>query len=332
MRALEQISLTLQHASVWCKLLLLLVVVAVVNTWIPGRRGAAAATGPGQEGFGQEERFVFRTDVEGIYDPFYASVYDHLLYSDLKDDYEVGEIIAKTRPTARSRILDVGCGTGHHVAALAGRLGSDGAGAAEILGIDKSPAMVAEARKKYPELKFEVADAMDAQLMTQQSFTHVLCLYFTVYYLPDRERFFRNVFGWLMPGGYFVVHLVDRDNFDPILPPGNPLTLVSPQRYTGANRITSTRVRFEGFQYDANFEPAGSGRSGSSGGGDTARFREKFTHDDGRVRKNTHVMDMPDLDAISNQIQSVGFILLAQIDLVHCQYEYQYLYVYQRPN
>ena len=42
---------------------------------------------------------------------------------------------------------------------------------------------------------------------------------------------------WLMPGGYLIVHLVDRESFDPILPPGNPLYVVSPQKYA-KERIT----------------------------------------------------------------------------------------------
>ena len=34
-----------------------------------------------------------------------------------------------------------------------------------------------------------------------------------------------------MPGGYFVLHLVNRDKFDPILNTADPLHIVSAQKY-----------------------------------------------------------------------------------------------------
>ena len=64
-----------------------------------------------------------------------------------------------------------------------------------------------------------------------------------------------------------------------------------------------------------------------------AKFIEKFkNHDDGKVRKNEHIMYMPTIDVIVNQAQQVGFILDSEIDLINCQYEYQYLYVFIKPN
>ena len=39
----------------------------------------------------------------------------------------------------------------------------------------------------------------------------------------NKQTFFNNCMDWLMPGGYLIIHLVDREKFDPILPPGNPL-------------------------------------------------------------------------------------------------------------
>ena len=46
-----------------------------------------------------------------------------------------------------------------------------------------------------------------------------------------------------------MLHLVDKDNFDPILPAGNPFTIVSPQKYAD-ERITSTEIVF----YDHNYK------------------------------------------------------------------------------
>jgi hypothetical protein len=116
---------------------------------------------------------------------------------------------------------------------------------------------------------------------------------------------------------------VDRDQFDPILPPGNPLLLVSPQRYA-QQRITSTKVKFDNFSYSADFK--------LNQGTNIATFEEKFKSDaNGKVRKNEHIMYMPNLDTIVNQAQQLGFILDSKVDLLNIQYEYQYLYIFIKP-
>jgi SAM-dependent methyltransferase len=60
-------------------------------------------------------------------------------------------------PKAGERILDLGCGTGALTAEIAAR-------GAEVLGVDRSDEMIAQARKKYPALRFEVLDARELRL------------------------------------------------------------------------------------------------------------------------------------------------------------------------
>ena len=268
------------------------------------------------EGFEQSDKFLLKTGPD-IYDDFYADIYDYLVFNSQKDQYEVGEIVNKTTPSSESVILDVGCGTGHHVAELI----SSGY---RTQGIDISPSMIAQAKKNFPNYKFDVADTLNTSEFAPNTFTHITCMYFTIYYLKDKMQFFENCMKWLMPGGYLVVHLVDRDKFDPILPPGNPLLYVSPQKYA-KKRITTTKVKFTDFSYSADFQ--------IDNNKNEAIFTEKFKNDsDGKVRKNEHIMYMPTTEFIVNQAQQAGFILDSEIDLINCQYEYQYLYVFIKPN
>ncbi|HOT90000.1 MAG TPA: class I SAM-dependent methyltransferase [Anaerolineae bacterium] len=62
------------------------------------------------------------------------------------------------------RCLDVGCGTGHYC----GRLAADGF---EAVGIDLDPAMIAQARRRYPQATFHVLNMLDiaALLSTTQT-------------------------------------------------------------------------------------------------------------------------------------------------------------------
>lgn len=268
-----------------------------------------------REGFEQQDKFLFKTGPD-IYDNFYADIYDYLVFNNQKDQYEIGEIVNKTTPTSESKILDVGCGTGHHVFELA----SSGF---DAIGIDISPSMIDKAKADFPDYQFQVGDALNSSEFAPNTFTHITCMYFTIYYLQDKLLFFQNCMKWLMPGGYMILHLVDRDNFDPILPPGNPLLYVSPQKYA-EKRITSTKVKFDDFSYSADFQ--------LDDKNNIAKFVEKFKNDsDGKVRKNEHIMYMPTLESIVNQAQQVGFILDSKVDMINCQYEYQYIYIFVKP-
>ena len=267
-----------------------------------------------KEGFHQNDNFLFKNG-EDVYDDFYSQIYDYLVFNNLKNEYEVGSIINTTNPKETSVILDVGCGTGHHVASLASQN-------LNILGIDVSPSMIAKAQEKYPQYNFQIGNALDSSVIKYNSLTHILCLYFTIYYFKDKRRFFDNCMDWLMPGGYLIVHLVDREKFDPILPPGNPLYIVSPQKYA-KERITKTKVHFNDFVYESNFK--------LNKDEDTATFDEKFKFEDGKVRKQQQTLYMEDTEVILTIAQECGFILQSKIDLLKCAYEYQYLYVFTKP-
>ena len=69
--------------------------------------------------------------------------------------WKYGEaLIELLTPQKGERILDLGCGTGH----LSQQISLSGA---DVIGLDRSPAMIEQARKSYPHLRFVVADAAD---------------------------------------------------------------------------------------------------------------------------------------------------------------------------
>ena len=307
-KQIKSLGTAYNKASVWGKILVFVVLLLLLVLVFKGVDNK-------KEGFQQEDKLLIKNGND-IYDDFYASIYDYLVFNNLKDDYEVGEIINKTSPSSTSKILDIGCGTGHHVANLASK-------GLDVLGIDISPSMIAQAKKNYPDYNFKVADALNSNDFEPESFTHIICMYFTIYYIKDKQQFFNNCMKWLMPGGYLIVHLVDRDQFDPILPPGNPLLYVSPQRYA-KKRITTTKVKFTDFAYNADFQ--------LDDKNDIANFVEKFKDDkDGKVRKNEHILYMPTITTIVDEAQSAGFLVEGQADLINCQYEYQYLFLFVKP-
>jgi SAM-dependent methyltransferase len=268
-----------------------------------------------KEGYEQNDTFLFKKGPE-IYDGFYATIYDQLVFNNLKDDYEITQIVNRTTPTSASVILDVGSGTGHHVAKMAEK-------GLNAVGIDNSQAMVKQAKENYPQYDFQLGNVLDINQYKNNSFTHILCLYFTIYYFENKETFFNNCMEWLMPGGYLILHLVDREKFDPILPPGNPLYIVSPQKYA-KDRITHTKITFNNFVYTSNFN--------LEANKDVATFEEKFKFNDGKVRKQEHLFYMEDSQDILTKAADAGFIVQGKVDLVSCAYPNQYMYILVKPS
>lgn len=289
--------------------LILLIGVATFNTIMNRNKSS------NQEGFIQQDVFTLKEGPD-IYDDFYAGLYDQLVFNQAKDSYEIGEIINATKPTSESIVLDIGSGTGHHVALLEAQ-------GVKTTGVDSSPAMVKKAEENYPQYKFVEGNIMDSSLFMPGSYTHILCLYFSIYYFKDKMVFFNNTMRWLMPGGFLVVHVVERDKFDPILPPANPLFLVSPQRYA-KERITQSKVMFNNMEYVANFN--------LDEDKNVATFTEKFKEKDSdKTRKNKHTFYMEPHKAIIVMAQEAGFLLQGKIDLLKVGYEYQYLYIFVKP-
>ena len=267
------------------------------------------------EGYAQNDAYLLK-DGEDIYDDFYADIYDELVYNDMKDDYEISQLVDKTGLTQQSIILDVGSGTGHHVA----KLNEQGY---RTIGMDISPAMLKKAKENFPSCKFMLGDATGSPDVNYNSFTHVLSLYFTIYYMKNKNAFFINCMNWLIPGGYLLLHLVDRETFDPILPAGQGFLIVSPQKYSN-KRITKTKVTFDNFVYNADFD--------LNEDKNIAIFNEKIKFKDtDKVRQNQHILYMEDTTTILNMAQQSGFIVDGEIDLMNAGYDSQYIYILRKP-
>jgi ubiquinone/menaquinone biosynthesis C-methylase UbiE len=95
-------------------------------------------------------------------------------------------------------IADVGCGPGHVAAHLAG-LG------ARTVGIDLSPGMVEVARKRHPELAFEVGSLL-ALPAGDNAWSGAVCAYSIIHLdPPERPAAFRELARAIAPGGWLLL-------------------------------------------------------------------------------------------------------------------------------
>jgi trans-aconitate methyltransferase len=110
-------------------------------------------------------------------------------------------------PRDGERILDLGCGTGQLSAEIAAR-------GASVVGIDRSPEMVAEARKKFPALRFEVCDAR-ALPFTQEF--DVVFSNAALHWIRQAEEVVAGISRALKPGGRFVAEFGGKGNVENVV-------------------------------------------------------------------------------------------------------------------
>jgi ubiquinone/menaquinone biosynthesis C-methylase UbiE len=274
------------------------------------------------EGFEDGKSVAFH-DAAEIYDDTYASIYDVLWNSNEKMKYEevsIQDIILADWPIASVRILDMCSGTAPH-ACWFKNLG------VEYIGVDTSDAMIKKAREGCPSAKFQKGDVTNAHLFPQKSMSHAFLLGFSVYMFENAKVLSDNAYQWLQPGGWFVVHMVDPDKFDPLHEVASPFAAFSLQKYS-LDRVVDSNVYFDKFKY--------LGRFNKKKDEDNASFDETFTYydkasNDGvKYRENKLQLTMPSKERLINIFQTSGFRHKETVDLVRCGKEYQYLVYFQK--
>lgn len=300
----------LKRMPIWFHLLILLailyILIHIYNDMQPRREGF----------IDQSDKFIVKKGVD-LYDDFYVNIYDELFFREVVNQYEVGSIQNITKPTTESNILLIGSGTGH----IAEEFRKDNI---KIMGIDESQSMVKYAQKEYPSIPFKVANPLKSITFNANTFTHILCLNLNYYQYKNKYQFLQNVYNWLRPGGYFVVQLVDKNKFDPVVPAAKPFIMVNPQSFAD-KRITTSSVVFNNFNYKSDFQVFPN---------DFVQFREIFkdtTPGSSKVRENIHKLWIPPKQKVIQECKEIGFIAYAEVDLLMAQMEYQYLYVFQKP-
>ena len=281
-----------------------------------------------REGFTDGPKEVYLNN-EQLYDEFYASVYDQLTQNVRMTEQKIMMIATEWKKTGATMetvdALDAGCGTGVASVSLA-KLNCK-----SVLGVDNSKAMLERAstvtlansklsEEQKKRITFREGDLVNPSAVGGGAVSHAICLYFTIYYLPDKEAFFRNMFLWVKPGGELVVEVVNKYKFDPMLDSASPWIGFSLQKYS-KERITESKVVFDKFEYAGKFDLVDPG----------AEFRETFRFKDGTVRRQKHRFTMPSIEEITKAGKAAGWVYTKFLDLTLIGFEYSYLLFFRHP-
>lgn len=275
------------------------------------------------EGFDNEGDSEVFEDVAKIYDNNYAKVYNLLWHPNEKLKYEqvsMQDIALADKATTSVHVADLACGTAPN-ACWFKDLGVD------YVGVDISDDMIKQAREDCPKASFQTGDVTNVHLFPQKSKTHCLLLGFSIYEFQNPKIVSDNVYQWLEPDGYFIVHMVDPDKFDPLLDLASPFAAFSLQKYS-LERQTDSNVYFDKFKYKGTFK--------KQKDEDNASYDELFTYYDKdsnggiKYRENKHKMNMPSKERLIDIMKTSGFRHIENVDLVRCGKEYQYLVYFSK--
>ncbi len=114
----------------------------------------------------------------------------------------VRDLIAHIPNADVKTAADIGCGPGNSTELLRARFP-----AAAITGIDSSPDMIAAARKRLPDLRFELADI---SAWRDPGPFDVLLANAVLQWVPDHAALFPALIGKLSPGGTLAVQVPDN--------------------------------------------------------------------------------------------------------------------------
>lgn len=107
------------------------------------------------------------------------------------------DLVGRIEGINPSTILDVGCGPGNSTRVLAARWQ-----AADILGIDNSPAMIEKARQDYPSQKWEAMDARNIAGRYDLVYSNA-----TLQWIGDHASLLPSLFSLVNSGGALAVQI-----------------------------------------------------------------------------------------------------------------------------
>ncbi|PRX31351.1 trans-aconitate 2-methyltransferase [Paraburkholderia sp. BL18I3N2] len=114
----------------------------------------------------------------------------------------VRDLLAAVPPADVKTAVDIGCGPGNSTETLAARVPG-----AAVSGMDSSPDMIAAARQRLPQFRFDVSDiaTWDAPGPYDLILANAV-----LQWVPDHERLFPSLVGKLAPGGSLAVQMPDN--------------------------------------------------------------------------------------------------------------------------
>jgi ubiquinone/menaquinone biosynthesis C-methylase UbiE len=179
-----------------------------------------------------------------------------------------------------------------------------------------------EKMRNKKNITYKLGDFHQIKILPKKEFSHILCLFYTIYYTPNIKLFLDNCNYWLKPQGYLFIHVIDINKFDPVLErSSNLIPNYDPQKYTDT-RITNTQLSFDTFDYQADWVFKDT---------ESPVFEEDFDfHKLPYIRKNKHEFHYKPRKKIIKLAKKCGFVLVKVVDESTIGFKHNYMLCFQK--
>jgi len=261
-----------------------------------------------------------------IFDNYYVNIYDDILNNTTKNNDDIYIIRNNTNFTNKSKILDIGCGTGHHVN-LFNMQNKNSA-----IGIDNSRAMIEKSRENYLDSIYKLCNGLNSLEFQYDAFSHITCLNLTIYYIKNKQQLFNNCYNWLIPHGVLVLNLVNSKLF-------NAITSLAydadqkPLQHNCNKQLTKCNIKFNTLDYKSDFKLNNNIDANTTSLNEpNAILKESFiSKDSNNIRINEHKLYMSTRQSIINMAMKLGFIMKSEQKYSDSKYKENYLYIFEKP-
>ena len=196
------------------------------------------------EGFTQLKSYIFKENEE-CFDDFYTYIYDTIYNNYYTVPLEMEHIFKNTDINYNSKILILDSKTGIMVNEF-NKYKYD------CYGMEKLKSMTNFCKTNYPKVNIDIDTVYNPLAVTPNTFSHIILNNFNLYNYKDKYSIFKNAYYWLNANGYFIVHIIDPNNFDTIIPVAKPCIYKNVQKLV-KDRIKKCDVNFLGFKYNSEY-------------------------------------------------------------------------------
>jgi ubiquinone/menaquinone biosynthesis C-methylase UbiE len=251
----------------------------------------------------------FDNNIKEKFDQIYVKLHNITFQNKKLCSYIINQIDQKTIKNKWNKkninILESGCGTGTTYSYLYNKYKN-------VIGIDQSNEFLKCSKITTPTGNFIHGNLLESKLFDPAYFSHILCLFDTIYHNEDHKTILMNFKYWLKPKGILAITIYDKDLLDP-----------APRDYSqyfkDKQGVKHSLTYFDEFTHDAWW---------NNSTATSIEYHEKYVLENKKKKINTHKLFIPNKKTMIKKITDCGFKLTYIIDFKYLGINDQEIFIF----